>query len=76
MKLVLLCLVLLPIVFSASLYDEEIDKRLSIVDVINHIKHLNLGDDCVQACEDNVPNFWAFLCGAACRIILGKGDVN
>uniref|UniRef100_A0A0L8GVL7 Uncharacterized protein n=1 Tax=Octopus bimaculoides TaxID=37653 RepID=A0A0L8GVL7_OCTBM len=46
MKLVLLFLVLLPIVFSASLYDEEVDKRLNVIDVINHIRQIS-GRSCV-----------------------------
>uniref|UniRef100_A0A0L8GVS8 Uncharacterized protein n=1 Tax=Octopus bimaculoides TaxID=37653 RepID=A0A0L8GVS8_OCTBM len=72
MKLVLLFLVLLPIVFAASFYDEEVDKRFSLSDLIQHVKNLDLSGGCVQACEDNVKQFWTFMCELACKTILGN----
>uniref|UniRef100_A0A0L8GWF1 Uncharacterized protein n=1 Tax=Octopus bimaculoides TaxID=37653 RepID=A0A0L8GWF1_OCTBM len=72
MKLVLLFLVLLPIVFAASFYDEEVDKRFSLGELVDHVRKLDLSSGCVQACEDNVKDFWTFMCGLACQVILGK----
>ncbi|CAI9736016.1 Hypothetical predicted protein [Octopus vulgaris] len=71
MKAVLFFLALVPMVLCASLYsDDEIEKRLSIDDIITHLQKLDLSGGCVAACETYVGDFWTFLCSAACKIIL------
>ncbi|GAB1605707.1 hypothetical protein Ahia01_000853000, partial [Argonauta hians] len=76
MKVALLFLVLIPLVFSATIPDEDIDKKLSVFDIIKHIRDLDLSGGCEQACENNVEKFWTFLCSAACRILLAGGGGN
>ncbi|CAI9736017.1 Hypothetical predicted protein [Octopus vulgaris] len=71
MKAVLFFLALVPMVLCASLYSEdEIDKRISIDDIIAHLQNLDLSGGCVNACEDYVGGFWTFLCSAACKVLL------
>uniref|UniRef100_A0A0L8GV61 Uncharacterized protein n=1 Tax=Octopus bimaculoides TaxID=37653 RepID=A0A0L8GV61_OCTBM len=68
MKVVLLFLVLLPTIFAVGLYDEEIDKRLNLNDLIRHLKNLDLSEGCEPVCHKEIPLFPDFFCKAACQL--------
>ncbi|CAI9726847.1 Hypothetical predicted protein [Octopus vulgaris] len=74
MKVVfIILLVVLPLAMAAmSQYDEDIDKRFSLSDLVEKLRSLDLSKGCESACSAIAGGFWSFLCPSACDLLVGN----
>uniref|UniRef100_A0A0L8IA49 Uncharacterized protein n=1 Tax=Octopus bimaculoides TaxID=37653 RepID=A0A0L8IA49_OCTBM len=66
-------LVLLPLAMATvSLYDEDVDKRFSLSDLLDKLRNLDLSNGCEKVCSAITGGFWEFLCPTACGLLVGN----